>query len=105
MLMNSDFVLNHAADLAKRLRAETPVDFASGLTASAAAGPARQIAYAWRLVYQRPITPDELGWATAFAAEQRQALERSGSSGDRELTVLTNLCQQLLNSNEFLYVD
>jgi hypothetical protein len=73
-------------------------------------GPARpdlaqQIAYAWPLVYQRPITADELDWACEFAAGQRQALEHSGAGGDRELTVLTSLCQQLLNSNEFLYVD
>jgi hypothetical protein len=101
LLMNSDFILNNAARVAKRLRAEMehPVRDLSQ--------PAfvQEIACAWRLVYQRPITPPELSWARAFAAEQLQSLERSGAAGDRELTVLTNLCQQLLNSNEFLYVD
>jgi hypothetical protein len=117
MLMNSDFVLNHAAILAKRLRAETPVDYMTAMTAPHAGalarpgkGPARPalaqlIAYAWPLVYQRPITADELDWACEFAAAQRQALDQAGAGGDRELTVLSNLCQQLLDSNEFLYVD
>jgi hypothetical protein len=117
MLMNSDFVLKHAAVLAKRLRAETPADYMTAMTARHAGalarpgnGPARpalaqQIAYAWPLVYQRPITADELDWACEFAAEQRQALDQAGAGGDRELTVRSNLCQQLLDSNEFLYVD
>jgi hypothetical protein len=65
----------------------------------------RRIAYAWRLIYERPISPDEMQWASAFAAEQRALLDREGAKGDRELAVLANLCQQLLNSNEFLYVD
>ena len=94
MLMNSDFVLNHASAIARQLQAGTP-----------APPLAEQIAAAWRLVYQRPITAEELDWARSFAAEQRAALDRSGAGGDRQLTVLTSLCQQLLDSNEFLYVD
>jgi hypothetical protein len=101
MLMNSDFVLNHAARVARRLGALTEQQLRD-LSRPALT---QQIACAWRLVYQRPITAEELSWTRTFAAEQRQALERSGAGGDRELTVLANLCQQLLNSNEFLYVD
>jgi Protein of unknown function (DUF1553)/Protein of unknown function (DUF1549)/Planctomycete cytochrome C len=101
MLMNNDFVLNHAARLARRLRALTEHQVRDGSRPLLA----QQIACAWRLVYQRPITADELSWTRAFAAEQLQALERSGAGGDQELSMLTNLCQQLLNSNEFLYVD
>ena len=60
----------------------------------------------WQLVYQRPITPEELSQAAAFVAEQRRALEQPRCrAAINELTVLTNLCQQLLDSNEFLYVD
>jgi hypothetical protein len=101
MLMNSDFIVNHAARLAGRVCAESkqPVRDSSQPALS------QQIACAWRLVYQRPITPLELSWTIAFVDEQRRTLDRSGAGGDRELTVLANLCQQLLNSNEFLYVD
>jgi hypothetical protein len=62
----------------------------------------RMIAYAWQLAYQRPASAEELEWASEFVAEQYATLP---PVGDRELAVLTNLCQQLLASNEFLYVD
>ena len=94
MLMNSDFVLNQAAAIVRQLQAGTPAPTL-----------AQQIAAAWRLVYQRSITPEELDWAPCFAAEQSAALDRSGTGGDRQLTVLTSLAQQLLNSSEFLYMD
>ena len=55
---------------------------------------------AWMLVYQRPITPTKpTGCTTYRRPAARDARSRS------ELAVLTNLCQQLLISNEFLYVD
>jgi hypothetical protein len=95
LLMNSEFVLKEAGAAARRVRAETP---------RPAALP-EQVGRLWQLVYQRPITSEELSQASAFVALQRQVLARLGASGDKELTVLTNLCQQLLNSNEFLYVD
>jgi hypothetical protein len=94
MLMNSDFVLNTAAAVARRIRSRTP-------------GPSfdDQFAAAWRIVYQRSITADELEWALAFSSLQRETLIRSGAAGDHQLFMLTSLAQQLLNSNEFLYVD
>jgi hypothetical protein len=94
MLMNSDFVLNQAAAIARQLQSGSP-----------APPLPQQIAAAWRLVYQREISPEELDWARSFAAQQRAVLDRSGGEDDRQLTVLTSLTQQLLNSNEFLYVD
>jgi hypothetical protein len=101
MLMNSDFLLNHSAKIAARVQAETPEGFYD------ASKPVqeRRIAYAWRLVYQRTISAEEMDWARAFAAEQRALLDREDAKGDRDQTVLAHLCQQLLNSNEFLYVD
>jgi hypothetical protein len=101
LLMNSDFILNHAARIARQIRAEREHQ------ARDPSQPAlmQQFACAWRLVYQRSITPVELSWTRTFATEQLQALEKSGAGGDRELTLLANVCQQLLNSNEFLYVD
>jgi hypothetical protein len=64
-----------------------------------------QIAYAWQLAYERPATSDELTLACEFMAEQIAYLRASGDKSDHELTALTNICQQLFSSNEFLYVD
>jgi hypothetical protein len=93
VLMNSDFILSHAGRLARRVRDETPAGSTSDQLA-------RQAAYAWKLVYERTITPEEAAWVGDYASRQ---LSMPGP--DRELAVLTNLCQQLLISNEFLYVD
>jgi hypothetical protein len=98
VLMNSDFTLAHAKAMALRLRAETPPDVLAGLAGPPAVNPTRMIAHAWALAYQRPITPDELDSARAFVAAPR-------AGDDAELAALTDLCQQLLCSNEFLYVD
>jgi hypothetical protein len=100
MLMNSDFVLDHARAMARRLRSEVP---ATG----GAEKPelARMIDHAWRIAYQRAITDEECAWAREFVVGQLQDLARLKAGGDRELAVLANLCQQLLTSNEFLYVD
>jgi hypothetical protein len=104
LLMNSEFVRSHATALARRLRAETSADPA----ASRPAQPQwdRLIARAWLLAYQRPILAEEQEWARAFVTQQLETMRRGGiGEGDRALAVLTNLCQQLLTSNEFLYVD
>jgi hypothetical protein len=65
----------------------------------------QQIAYAWAVAYQRNITRDELELACAFVTGQLAHLRVQNAPGDHERTALTNLCQQLLSSNEFLYVD
>ncbi len=93
VLMNSDFILAQARHLARRIRDETPAGSASDLIS-------RQAAHAWKLIYQREIAPEEAAWAADFGARQS-----SKPGPDRDLAVLTNLCQQLLISNEFLYVD
>lgn len=93
VLMNSEFVLSHSGRLARRVRELTPAGSSSDQFA-------REAATAWKLVYQRPITPDETAWVNEYSSRQVLA-----PGPDRELAVLTNLCQQLLISNEFLYVD
>ncbi len=65
----------------------------------------QMIAMAWKRVYCRPVTAGELDLACAFIEQQLQTLKASGALGDFELNAMTNLCQQLLNSNEFLYSD
>jgi hypothetical protein len=47
---------------------------------------------------------EELDLACAFLDRQTRQL-RGAKGADAELSALTNLCQQLLASNEFLYVD
>ncbi len=58
---------------------------------------------AWNLAYLRQPNADELRLASAFLEAQTESLR--GKAKDAELAALTNLCQQLLASNEFLYVD
>jgi Protein of unknown function (DUF1549)/Protein of unknown function (DUF1553)/Planctomycete cytochrome C len=95
MLMNSEFVLGNARAMAQRLRAEdlAPPELS------------RMIAHAWQLAYNRPISREEQDWARAYIARQLGVPAKTNAGGDRELMALTNLCQQLLTSNEFLYVD
>ena len=56
-----------------------------------------------------PGTPPKQGptaWCHRFlASDETQAAALTGKAKDPELAALTNLCQQLLASNEFLYVD
>jgi hypothetical protein len=65
----------------------------------------QQIAYAWRVGYCRPITAAELELACQFIEQQTQTLKLAGVKGDHDLIALSSLCQQILSSNEFLYLD
>jgi hypothetical protein len=65
----------------------------------------QQIACAWRLAYCRPITVDEMDLACRFLEQQMHALKETNAKGDHELIALSSLCQQILSSNEFLYLD
>ncbi|MBI3862897.1 MAG: DUF1549 domain-containing protein [Planctomycetia bacterium] len=65
----------------------------------------QQVAFAWTIAYERPITIDELDIACRFLAEQIAHLRSAGDKADPEMTALTSLCQQLFSSNEFLHVD
>jgi hypothetical protein len=100
MLMNGEFVLQQAGHLARRLvREVTP-----GQPADADAVRVRRVELAWRLAYQRPPEKDEADLAATFLRRQSERLRPTGNP-DPELVALTNLCQQLLASNEFLHVD
>jgi hypothetical protein len=99
MLMNSEFVLGQARRFAQRLLHEISSD------GDESARRDRRLALAWQLAYQRPIEPDELSSARRFLDRQRVRHPPSKVKSDAELPMWTNLCQQLLSSNEFLYVD
>lgn len=66
---------------------------------------AEQAAYAWRLIYGRSASPDELSLACQFLEDQAAAFRSGGLKGIPEQIALAALCQQLISSNEFLYVD
>ncbi|HEY1067870.1 MAG TPA: DUF1553 domain-containing protein, partial [Pirellulales bacterium] len=65
----------------------------------------QQAALLWRLAYCRPITREELELACEFVERQAQSLRASKAKGDPELIALSSLCQQVLSSNEFLYLE
>jgi len=92
MLMNSDFVLQQAGHFARRVRSEKPGSLPE------------QVESAWFLAYRRPATTEERDWACRFVQRQTQQF-RIVKNADPDLAAMTDLCQQLLSSNEFLYVD
>lgn len=68
-----------------------------------------QIVAAWRLVLSRSPSDSELKTSLQFASDQL-ALMASDSQGtypgrSTGRQVLVNLCQMLMNSNEFLYIE
>lgn len=93
MLMNSDFVLTQAKHFSERVRKEVPNDLP------------RQVERAWQIAFGRPIMPAESEAALRFVNKQQDLLRGAVGAEKAEPAALTNLCQQLLSSNEFLYVD
>ena len=86
MLMNSQFILDQAAIFARRLHKE-------------AADDRGRITRAWQLAFNRNPSDHELADALQFLSTQAEAKPKEA------LQPLTDLCQALLSSNEFLYVD
>ena len=64
-----------------------------------------QVAWAWQTAYCRLPNSEELAAACAFVVERMDDLPASGEPAARQQAALTALCQQLLSSNEFLYVE
>jgi hypothetical protein len=82
-LLNSEFMLQNAERLAKRVEREN---------AGGAGARARAV---WKLVLGRTPNPEE----------QERALEFIAHGAAGQASPLTQLCLVLLNMNEFLYVD
>ena len=68
-----------------------------------------QVIAAWRQVLLRPPTDDELRLTMEFVHTQLTWMHKDPSSipagSSPSIQVLTNVCQMLINSNEFLYID
>lgn len=106
MLMNGDFVLKQAEAFANRVLKDAPLNV-NPPADGAAGSPANwepQLARAWQLAYQRPISSDESAIGLQFLQQQVADLRESKNKNPEQAAVV-NLCQQLLSANEFLYVD
>ncbi|MEZ6087286.1 MAG: PSD1 and planctomycete cytochrome C domain-containing protein [Pirellulaceae bacterium] len=102
LMMNSDQVLSFSRWLAERLEAEAEGDLD------------RQVAEAWTLIYSRPADAEELQMAKTLVQEQTSIFEslpeykadaKTSPVRSARQEGLAVLCQMLLSSNEFLYVD
>ena len=115
MMMNSKFILDSSQDFATRLGGTVPSwvtvpDGLTGITTDEQRLTARRVAWAWHLAYHRSPGNDELVAAMAFLADQLDFIKKNpdqqkGSKIPSKVLVLVNLCQALLGSNEFLYID
>jgi hypothetical protein len=91
-LLNSDFVRNRAAALARRIKSE------------AGSGDVERIERAFVLTIGRQPTAAELASAKKFVAEQPAKYQDSAKTDATELA-WTDFCHMLLSSNTFLYVN
>jgi hypothetical protein len=89
-LLNSPFIRDCAKSLGQRLQKEAGADQASRLQR------------AFRLACGRPPNAEERAAADRFVAEQRKEY---GSIQDGEERAWADLCQMVLASNAFLYVE
>jgi len=89
-LLNSQFVRDRAKSLEQRLTKEAGSDTAPRLT------------LAFRLACGRPPNPDESAASERFLIAQRKTY---ADAKDREVRAWTDLCQMVLASNAFLYVE
>ncbi len=102
LMMNSDFQLQQAKYFAQRVKREAGPELLA------------QVDRAWQLAYQRAPQTSESDATVAFLNQQIAHLIQTAAAGDQaaqanaadqQLQAMTNLCQILLSSNEFLYVD
>ena len=92
-MMNDAFVVDRAAELAGRI--------------VAAAGPSinDRIDLLFRVTVSRNPTPQELGLCRKMLAVQQELHRKKNKGKTVELAALADLCQTVLNMNEFLYLE
>lgn len=97
LLMNSAFVVEQANFLAKRVRTEAGGDLR------------KQAEVAWRQVFGVRAAPAEVDSLASYLEEQAKVLKGSSTAAvkpeELERRALASLCQVLLGSNQFLYVE
>ena len=94
-MMNDELVLEQAERFAVRVIRE------------AGGAPLQQIQRAYRIVFGRPPTGEEVTWSRELM--QQQALlfadDSAKDTQQREVAALAALCQTLLSTSEFLYLE
>lgn len=99
LMLNSPFVVQEAEAMAARIRREVGIE------------PAAQFQRAWRLAFGKAPTDAQLESGVAYLGEQAATARRTppadpkAQNPDPDSTALASLCQALLSSNAFLYVD
>jgi hypothetical protein len=103
MLMNSEFALSQANRFARRLQRDAGTD------------PRLEVARAFEIAFARTATQAEIDESVAFLERQAKELKaRPAAAGTPKLhpapaeptmQPLTDFCQALISSNEFLYSD
>ncbi len=99
LLMNSDFVVRQAEAMAARIERQAGTD------------PAAQFRLAWLLAYSRAPSDPETQAGLEFLAAQATAANASAPADEKAPSpqpaqvALAHLCQALVSSNRFLYVD
>jgi hypothetical protein len=102
LLMNDTFVVSSATHFAERVRREHPGDARA------------QISRAWRLLYGVAPSDAETREMLLYLAEQGETLrartaaqppKKEAPAPDPQLQALASLCQALLSTNRFLYVE
>ncbi len=92
LMLNSDFVMQAAADLAQRVSTQTSDD-------------RRKLALAFELAYGRDATAEELDANLTFLATVHQTLRNLDSPAEHsDQQALAIVCQALVAANEFIYV-
>ncbi|MBL9161662.1 MAG: PSD1 domain-containing protein [Planctomycetaceae bacterium] len=99
MLMNNAFVLQQAAAMAERIEREVGADLSA------------QFQRAWQMAYCRAPSASQLQAGVEFLGEQAAIIaansptDPAAEPSTPSQVALSNLCQALVMSNGFLYVD
>ena len=94
LMMNDPFVLQQVESLAEAIFSQVGAD------------PARQLERAWQIVFGRQPTDAQQQAGQKFLQEQAAAIGKASPQlANPQQAALTHLCQALVSSNGFLYVE
>ena len=92
LFLNNEFVIKQAGLVADRLLA-------------APGSPEQRVRRVWELLFAAEPTDAELKASLSYLADQAGTFRKANPKADPEKQALASLCQVLLGSNRFLYVD